>query len=225
MNGSVKIWALGCGIGVVAVLAGGFFVGVQPALASAAQIDGQTETLSAQNQTSMVTLTSLSRQGAKVQDMQAEQKTLLKAVPQILKPNTFVRRVTEVAAIDNVTVQGIDPSEAVAYTAPISAGASTTAAVGTNGASGTSTQSTATAVSAGTTSSGLARVDPSITAANFAVVPVTVQVSGEQAALLQFAHDIQTDERLFVITSISTAADDGGTSTTSYGGYIYTLQR
>jgi Tfp pilus assembly protein PilO len=224
VNGSLRIWGLICGAAVVAVLAGGFFVGVQPALASAAQIDQQTAALNSQNQNSMITLAALSKQGAKLSDMQAEQKVLLKAVPSILKPNTFIRRVNEVAAIDNVTVQGIALSEAQMYTAPASAGEATTAAVGTNGASGSPSTVTTSTTSAGSPSA-LVTTDPSITAQNFAVIPATVQVSGAPSALLQFAHDIQTDERVFVITTISSTTDTTGASSTSFGGLIYTLQR
>lgn len=195
MRGSLRILGIVSGAAILAILAGGMFVGVQPQLASAATSDAATAALNAQNEATQVRLTALSKAAAKSDALNAQNLTLLKAMPEILKPNTFIRRVNEVAALDGVTVQSVSPGDAVAYTAPADA------------------------------TLALAKTDPLITPSNFAVVPMTVVVTGTSDALLQYAHDIQTDERVFLVTSVMTSKDETGSVTATLSGYIYTLKR
>lgn len=203
MNLNLRIWGLVSGAAIVAVLAGGWFVGVQPQLAAA---DTSTQTAvgqEAQNQVTRVKLAGLAKAAAKVDAMTAQNAVLLKSVPTILKPNTFIRRVSEVAALDGVTVMSVAPGLAVPYSAP--------APVAAAGAA---------------PAPALAATAPSITAANFTVVPVTVIVTGDADSALQFAHDIQNDERTFAVTGYQTAkAEDSADVTATLNGFIYTLKR
>lgn len=203
MNAGLRIWVPASVLAIVAVLAGGWFIGAQPLVASAATTDQTTATVEATNSATRLRLVDLSKQAAKVGDMRVEDAALQKAVPSILKPNRFVRRVNELAALDGVLVTGISPSPALAY-APA---ASLTQAAGTPGAL------------------ALGKTDPSITGANFTVVPMTVTVSGTAAQVKAFAHDLQNDERLFAISSFQTTKNDGGSVTGSLAGAIYTLTR
>jgi hypothetical protein len=204
MNPNLRIWGLVSGAAIVAVLAGGWFVGVQPQLAAA---DTATQTAvgqEAQNQVTRVKLAGLAKAAAKVDAMTAENAVLLKSVPTILKPNTFIRRVSEVATLDGVTVMSVAPGMAVAYTAPAPAAPAAGAAA----------------------APALAATAPLITAANFTVVPVTVIVTGSADSTLQFAHDIQNDERTFAVTGYQTSkSEDSSDVTATLNGYIYTLKR
>ena len=203
MNLNLRIWGLVSGAAIVALLAGGWFVGVQPQLAAA---DTSTQTAvgqEAQNQVTRVKLAGLAKAAAKVDAMTAQNAVLLKSVPTILKPNTFIRRVSEVAALDGVKVMSVAPGLAVPYSAPAPAAAAGAAPA-----------------------PALAATAPSITAANFTVVPVTVIVTGDADSALQFAHDIQNDERTFAVTGYQTAkAEDSSDVTATLTGYIYTLKR
>jgi Tfp pilus assembly protein PilO len=204
MTPNLRIWGLVSGAAIVAVLAGGWFVGVQPQLAAA---DTSTQTAigqEAQNQATRVKLAGLVKAAAKVDAMTAENAVLLKSVPTILKPNTFIRRVSEVAALDGVTVMTVSPGLAVAYTPPARVAPAAGAAAGP----------------------ALAATASSITAANFTVVPVAVIVTGSADNALQFAHDIQNDERTFAITGYQTSKAEGSSDVTAtLTGDIYTLKR
>ena len=200
MSSSIRIWGIAAGALVLALLAGGWFLGVQPQLNAAAMTGESASSVEMQNQATRIRLAGLTKAAAKIDTMRADNELLLKAVPSILKPNTFIRRVNEVAALNDVKVLGLSPSDAVAYTSPAAASAG-----------------------AGIT---LAKTDPLITAANFAVVPVTVSVSGGSDDVVQFMHDIQNDERAFSISTVQLTKDASpGGFTAALGGSIYTLKR
>lgn len=192
---------------MVLVLAGGWFLGVQPQIAAAATSAGSTMSVQTQNQSTRIKLAELAKAAAKTSAMETENAVLLKAVPSILKPNTFIRRINEVAALDGVRVASVSSSDSVVYTPPASVA------------------NPAAAAADGTASVPLAQADPSITATNFTAVPVTVAVTGTAAAVVQFSHDIQNDERVFAINNIQTTTDDTGLVAATFAGYIYTLKR
>ena len=204
MTISVNIWGIASGAAAVAVLAGGWFVGVQPQLTAAADLSQTAMTVDTQNQATMIKLAGLTKAAARLDVMQAHNAVLLKSVPTILKPNTFIRRVSEVAALDGVDVSAITPGDAIAYTPPV-----------------------ASSVTAGAKPAPvLATTSPLITGANLTVVPVNVVVVGDADDVLQFTHDIQSDERTFSISGVQTSASDSSAGTSaSLTGYIYTLKR
>lgn len=208
MTINLRIWGIACGAAAVAVLAGGWFLGVQPAFASAAAATQTADGIDAQNQATRIKLASLTKAAAKLDSLQATDALLLKSVPSVLKPNTFIRRVGEVAALDGVSVVSITPGDAVAYSAPASV-------------------SSADAAPAGTAASpALAATSPLITPANFTAVPVAVAISGSADAVVQFTHDVQNDERVFAINGIQSTKNDASSDVTStLSGYIYTLKR
>lgn len=219
MNVSLRIWVIAAVAAVLAVVAGGWFIGVQPQLA-AAQATGQTTTsVEMQNRATRLKLAALTKAAAKVDVMTEENEVLLKAVPTILKPNTFFRRVNEVAAIDGVDVKTILPGDAFAYTPPASATSAGGAAPAAGGGA-------APAGGGAAPAPALAKTDPLISGANFTVVPVQVTVSGSADAVTQYAHDIQNDERTFAVSSLQFSKDDKSSTVTALlGGFIYTLKR
>jgi Tfp pilus assembly protein PilO len=209
MNVSLRIWVIAAVAAVVAVVAGGWFIGVQPQLAAAATTSQNATGVEAQNRATMLKLARLTKAAAKVDSMKVENETLLKAVPTILKPNTFIRRITEVAALDGVEVKIVSPDAAVPYAPPASMTAAGSAPVG-----------------GGAPAPVLAKTDPMITAANFTVVPVTTTVTGTADSVLQFTHDIQNDQRTFAVTGLELTKDDKtSTVTAMLSGDIYTLKR
>jgi Tfp pilus assembly protein PilO len=208
VNPTTRIWAIASGAAVVAALCGGWFLGVQPQLANAATAITNEASVTTQNQATMIKIAGLSKAAAKQDAMQAEAQVLDDAIPEILKPNRFIRRVNEVAALNAVSVQSVTPGDAVAYAPPASATGTAAAPAGTLPAP------------------KLARTSPLITAQNLAVVPTTVVVTGSRYAVMQFAHDLQNDQRVFTITGLQLSKDDNSSGVSlSLSGDIYTLQR
>ena len=57
-------------------------------------------------------------------------------------------------------------------------------------------------------------------------IPVTVSVTGNEAAAVQFASDVQHQARLFAVNTVTySAGTDGLPSTTILSGAIYALKR
>ena len=224
---SLRIWIIGTVVAILAVFAGGWFLGAQPLLAAAATTETSALNAQAQNQGMQVKLANLAKVAAKQSDMKVQSKVLRKAVPSILKPNTLIRRLREVAALDGVTLQSVTPGAATAYAPPPSAvPAAAPAAAPANGPTPVSTPAAAAAAAApASTTPSIAKTDPLVTSANFTVVPVAVVVEGTADAVLKFSTDIQNDERVFLVNGYSTTVDDGGIVTGSLSGYVYTLKR
>ena len=237
MRNNPRIWIAVAAAAVLALLMGGWFLGAQPMLASAASADDATANLVAQNQGLQSKLVGLAKSAAKTDQLTAEAVVLNKSVPSSLKPNTFVRRVNEVAAQDDVTVQAVTPGSAVAYTPPASvqaalaasAASAAAAAAPAPAATTTPTPAATPAVAAAPAAQApvhtLGTTNPLITGANFTVVPMIVTVKGTPDATLQFVKDIQRDERLFLVSGYSTSAGDDNSAavTAVLTGSIYTL--
>ncbi len=223
-------WVAGGVLAAVLVLVGGWFLGVSPMLASAATAQASAADVTAQNQTIGMKLAALSKTAAKQGELETQDVELQKAVPTILKPNTFSRRVYEVAALSNVVVDSWALGSATPYTAPESLAAPAPVPAATDGAASPSPSPSATASETVapapvSTAPKLALTDPLVTATNFAVVPVTMSVTGSQADVLKFASAIQDDERVMLITAVNTARNDDGTTTGALTGSVYTVQR
>lgn len=222
---TTRIWIIATVAAVVAVLAGGFFLGVQPQLAAAATADESAASAEAQAQSMQLKLMTLTKRAAKLESMQAEDAVLQKQVPSILKDNTFNRRINEVAALNGVDVSSVQLGTAAAYAPPGGAAAPVATADAATPAPTASASPVPTAPAATAAAPTIAKTDPLVTTANFAVVPASVTVTGTQSSVLRFSTAIQEDERVFLISSATTAKNDDGTVTAVLSGSIYTLQR
>jgi Tfp pilus assembly protein PilO len=229
MNISLRIWVIVSAVVVVAIVAGGWFAGVQPQIAAAAATGLNATSVETQNRATRLKLAALTKAAARLDTMQAQNAVLQKAVPSVLKPNTFIRRVNELAALDGVDVKSISLGDAVPYTAPASAAGPAPAAPASEGAApadATAADTAAAAAAVQAPAPALAKTDPMISGANFTVVPVGVTVQGGADAVLQFTRDIQNDERVFAVSGLQITKDDKSSEVTAgLTGFIFTLKR
>ena len=238
-----RLFMILLGVAMAAVLAGGFLLGVQPSLQTAAAAEQAREQAAASNQANQVLLNSLAVQNKKIGELKDEVGTLRQSIPSEENLSQFIDTVREAAAAQGLVVQNVTPAEEVAY-AP--QGASTPAAsTSTPSSSSTASPSpsptptpspSATAAPApaagGTAQAPVPHTDPSITAANFLAVQVKVGVAGPLPATIAFVHALQNGPRLFVVNGISGgSAGDGGAAakgavvgdTYVISGYVYVL--
>jgi len=68
-----------------------------------------------------------------------------------------------------------------------------------------------------------ANVPVSIDATRFVSIPVTIAISGERQASLNFITGLQSGQRLFLVTTVTASAVDAGTSSTTINGLLYVL--
>ncbi|MGN6742078.1 MAG: hypothetical protein ACTHJL_02110 [Amnibacterium sp.] len=224
MKTNLRLWVIGSVAAMVALVGGGFLVGVQPMLniASAATLSAQQ--LASTNQATTVHLAQLASVSQHIDTLKAEEAAAAAAVPEALDANAFVDRVNALAAKTGVKVQSVTPSPAQAYAPPASAQAAAQAAAAAQQPAGPAP--TASPAAPAAVSPVLAATDPSITGANLTVVPMTVSVRGSIEGTLQFTQALQHDTRLFLVSGYSLSKDgvSGSKVLASLTGAIYTLK-
>lgn len=222
---TARLWTLGAVVAVLALIGGAIGLGVQPLLAAAATADASTTAAHAQNDGLRLELAKLSRVAATQSALEAQSAALTTAIPEKLKLNTFTRDLRDTAALDGVVIQSIVPATGSAYAAPASSVQAAAPAPSASAAPAASAApSVAPAPVAAVKSPWFGKTDPLITGANFVVVPVTIIVTGTDAATLAFASDVQQMGRLFAVSSVTSATTEGVTNV-SIVGAMYALER
>ena len=217
MNAS-RVWTLGAVVAIVAIVGAAIGLGVQPQLAAASAADAATSQANAQSSTARIELARLSRLAATQSALEATNAKLGSAITGSLRLSTFSQQVRDTATLDGVTLVSLNPGTAKQY-APVLVAAAPAAT-----ASSASTPAAAAAAPARTPGQ-FGTASPLITAANYTLIPVTVTVSGTEAASVQFASDLQHLSRLFAVDTVSYAAGTGGTApSTTISGSIYALK-
>jgi Tfp pilus assembly protein PilO len=224
VRSSVRLWLLGGVLVIVALLGGGWLVGAAPLLDAAAQAATSQQTAESQTHLMRLRLGQLQAASQRIDELKAQAAAGERAVPSRLDAEAFIRRVNEVAAKDGLTVGSIVPGDAQAYTSPAPAVVATGTPVGAApSASPSPTPAPSAAAAAATPVT--AATDPLITASDLVVIPITVTVQGSTAETLQFAHDIQNDERLFLVNGFSTTQSGSGSGVAAtLKGYVYALK-
>jgi hypothetical protein len=229
MNAS-RIWTLGAGVVVVAICGGAVALGVQPALAAASASDASTAQVEAASANTQTELGRLAGLAAKQSALDEKNARVGRAVTGSLRLNTFSRQLREVAATDGVRIIALSTSEAVDYVPPTAdAGVAGAAPAATPAPTPTASPGATPAVTTPATpaSTGVfAKTDPLITGSNFAVIPVTVVVAGDEGASIAFAQDVQQMTRLFAVDTItySKGSGDDVPPSTTVSGNIYALR-
>lgn len=228
MRNNLRLWIMGSAVVMVALLAGGWFLGAQPFLAAASAASDSAAQVASANQTAQIRIAGLAKQSAHIDELKAQEAAAVQAVPATLDANAFVAQVNAAAALAGVTVQAVTPGNPQAYAPPASiAAAQAVAAAAAQPAASPSPSPTAAPAPAAPVVPVLAASDPSISSTNFTVVPMTVSVKGSKEGTLQFTNQMQHTPRLFLVSSyaLSTEGLTGGTTLATINGFIYTLKQ
>ncbi|MGT2425932.1 hypothetical protein [Amnibacterium kyonggiense] len=222
MNPS-RLWLLGAVAAIAAILAAAIGLGVQPALASAAAADASTAQAEQATAASGLRLAHLAKAAAKQSDLETQNSLYGSAVTSSLRMNTFSRQVRNTAALDGVQVTALSVSNPLVYVPVVAA---PVAAAATPSASASPAPAAAAPATAADSSGVFGKTDPLITGADFTVIPVTLTVSGGEAASIAFAQDLQHMSRLFAVDTVTYAKGNQGTPpATTISGNIYALKR
>ncbi|KQO63641.1 type 4a pilus biogenesis protein PilO [Curtobacterium sp. Leaf261] len=234
-------------VAAVVVLAGGWFLGVQPQLATAARNSAQQATIEATNATNRSELARLQTQFTKLADMKGDLSALSASIPAEADTNSFITSLNDIAGESGVSISSIAVSDAAPYTSPVAPVAPSGTATASASPSATASDSASATPSAVATPAGpKTTTNAAITSSNFTVIPVSVGVQGSYEQALAFTKGAQAAKRLFLIdklvssTSTATAGGDGsgndgsgvdgssstgasGATTWTLSGYIYVL--
>jgi Tfp pilus assembly protein PilO len=211
---------------VVLVVAGWFLV-AQPQLAAASTANDTltgVESQIAETQSSIVTLRSQQKDLPKLKEQLAALRT---SIPESASASAYIDGLNALASTAGVTLTSISVSDAVAYTPPVAA---TTPAATTGSATPTPTPtptaSASTAPVAPVAPTGWTPTsDPTITAANFVAIPVSIGTEGNWDATLAFFQGLQSGTRLFLVAGFQTghSGDNPNLVDATITGYIYVL--
>lgn len=194
---------------MVALAAGGWFLGVQPPLTGAFDSLAQQADVRQQNDALRAKLSALEAAQADLPALQDQLAGLNASVPATDAQAALLASIDSLAGSAGVTVSRVAVETAQPYGTP-----------------GAAVEGSAEA----------APVDPAlvpytdarITPENLVAVPVTVEVSGSLDSALSFLAGVQSGPRLFLVTKVSSVADSvnggaGDAVTATITGYVYVL--
>lgn len=112
---SSRIWVLLGSVIIVAVLAGGFFLGVQPELAAASRSAGDRVLVESQNAELEMSLKELERQAAQAPAIRSEIGALRESIPASPAHAELLRQLDAFASAAGVRVTSVSPQDPVAF--------------------------------------------------------------------------------------------------------------
>lgn len=220
-----RIWDIGAILAMVAIVAAGWFLGIQPQLATAATADRSRVAAQLQNASNETMLASLKRDFSKIGALKIQLASLQDSVPENTGISALVTEFDSLAGARQVAVTAIRVADATVYSPPVAA-VLTPAAGSTAGPNSTATPTPAPV--APTAPIGALQVtNPKITAVNFVAIPVQLTITGQYPNVLDFVNGLQTGQRLFLVTSLSIKTAKGNAASpgfeSSIGGLVYVL--
>ena len=221
-----RLWIIGTVATMIVVVVLGWFLGIQPQLSAANAASQSLTSAQEQNAASQNLLVTLKSDFAGIGKLTDTNVALRKSVPSSAQLSTFVTELDALSGENGVAVTAITVSDAQAYTPPVIAAPAPAA-----------TPSPAPSASASAAPVPVAPVapaapavvtNPKITPANFIAIPIDLKISGPFANVLNFVKGLQTGDRLFLVTDLSTVPSTGkGAQPTavdaSVKGLVYVL--
>jgi len=218
----------------VAVLALGFLLGVQPQLTAASTAADQRISVESQNEGLRATLAQLVAENDKLSTLTTDRDTRRASVPAAADMPELIRQLDEMASQAGVPVTSFTTADAASYEVPASTAAPTTEAPADAAAPAEGEDAAAAApVAPAAPTAPTTYTDPTITAANFSTIAVTVDIQGSYDQALDFVDRLQKGQRLFLVTAITSSeaeeSADGeaaaaGTQTWTVGGLVFVMQ-
>lgn len=207
-------------VAMVAVVGGGWLLGIQPSLDAASAASLQRDAVLGQNEGIRAEIAALQTAQEELPQLEDRLRVLNASVPRTNDSSALLDSLHDLAARAGVRVDGVTFEEAQPYAAPVPPEAAPVEPA----AEGAAAESVPVEVPADPL---MPLIDPSITAENFVLVPLSVAVSGSFGDVLRFVEGVQSGPRLFLVnkfTSSSEAATgNGSTVKATVGGYVFVL--
>jgi Tfp pilus assembly protein PilO len=222
-----RLWVIGAILVMVAIIAAGWFLGIQPQLATAAAADQSRSTTQVQNTVNETLLASLKKDYSNIGTLKTQLASLQDSVPESAEISAFVTELDALAGAHQATVTAITVADAKAYAPPVAAVPAP--APGATATPAPTPSPTAAPVAPAAPVGTLRVTNPKITAANFVAIPVQLSITGQYSNVLDFVNGLQMGPRLFLVTSLSittpaaTAKTTGSSVESNIGGFIYVL--
>jgi len=220
----------------VAVLALGFFLGVQPQLSATSAALEQKSGIDQQNEGIRAAVEQLIAENEGLAGLEADRDARFASVPDEPDMPTLIRQLDQMAGEAGTQVTAFTTADPVSYAAPASATAPAAEAAPAAGSESTEGTAPADAAAAAPAEAAVPTApttvtDPAVTAANFSTIAVTVDVAGSYDQALDFVDRLQKGPRLFLVTTITSSEPEEGAQgvaaqgqTWTVGGLVFVLQ-
>jgi Tfp pilus assembly protein PilO len=223
-----RLWTIGAALAMVVVLVMGWFLGIQPQLSSATTASDNLAATQTKNAASSASIAKLKSDFEGITKLTQDVAALRESVPSSAEISAFVTELDSLAIEHQVEVKSLTVSDATPYTPPVVVAATPAAGTSASPSPTPTPAPTSAPVSAPAAPTAPVRVtNPKITAANFIAIPMQLKIAGPYSRVLDFVRGLQTGPRLFLVTTMSTAASDpkaaSGPVDATVGGLVYVL--
>jgi Tfp pilus assembly protein PilO len=201
----------------------GWFLIAQPQLAAASSADQQRTEAAAQVAATQAVVDKLAADSANLPKLRGQLDELRGAIPSDGDPSGWIDGLSALAKVSKVEITALTVSDPVAYvpaSPPVDPNAGQAAPPPAEGDASTTPPATPAPVEF----PGIV-TNPLVDSTNLVAIPVTVEVTGTSATILRFVNGLQTDNRLYLVTSLTTEQGaDGGTALVGkIGGFIWAI--
>lgn len=194
-----RIWVGVAVILIIAIVLMGWFLGINPRLSEVTANGVQRQSVLAQNDIHRAELERLKQENEKLDDYKDDLTALQRKLPPKNDLSTFLGDLNELEVASGVILTNFTSTEAQPFVLdPTSAPADTTE---------------------GAPPAAVQTLDPN----EFVVIDISLTVSGDQAAILNFVEALQNTTRRFLVTSLKISTSGDGTYTGIITGYVYVL--
>jgi hypothetical protein len=234
-------WALGASVAAVALVSGGWFLAIGPALGDAAALRTETTAVQDRNALLEVQLAGMARQFQELPALQSELATLRDQIPATGQLSDLLENLSDMAAVHGVTLLSVAPGTPVPMVPGVESTTTGAAAATTTGDGVEPTDvpvpDDATVVDPGVVDAAAGAAAMTAPLPGFVAVPVELTALGSTSDVLAFLERLQArSTRLMLVTALNgTGQEDaeaaGARPATTAGdvemrisGYVYVLE-
>lgn len=201
----------------------GWFLFAQPQLAAASSADQARLAAEAQVAASQAQVDKLEAASATLPKLRDELDELRGSIPSGVDPSGWIDGLSALAKVSKVEITAFTVSDPVAYVPATPPADPNAAAPDATPAPGDTAAPVATP--APVDFPGIV-TNPLIDSSNLVAIPVTVEVTGTMSTILRFVNGLQTDNRLYLVSSLTTEPAADAQSKELFGkigGFIWAI--
>lgn len=201
----------------------GWFLVAQPQLAAAATADQSRAEAAAQVAASQSVVDQLKRDSAKLPELESDLNDLRASIPAGVDPSGYIDGLSALAKVSKVQITQLGVDDPLAYVP--AEGPAAPKPPASEGSDSSASSSPSATPAPKPEVPGLV-TNPLVTPGNFVAIPVSIEFNGTSSAVLHFVHGLQSGDRLFLITELSTEPAADAASAQLLGkvsGYIYAI--
>jgi Tfp pilus assembly protein PilO len=216
-----RILSLGSILAMLLIPVIGWFLVAQPQFAAATAADHQRNEIDGQIAASAAIVAQLKADSLKLPELNDELNDLRGSIPADIDPSGYLDGLGALATISGVSITALTVGDPMAYspaTPPVE-----DAVVPQDGDAEPDAEAEPTAAPVAVDDPAFV-TNPLISGENFVAIPVSIEVNGEWESILAFVHGLQTGDRLFLVSTLSTSRDQASAAmTATVGGFIYAI--